>query len=93
MRSHSLAKLEACSSSAFPSMITRMLILINSIREYSKENSQLKFYCSVRLNGVEVGRGVGSNKKQAKLIASQVGLQNVSPTLYEEWRSKLGHLT
>lgn len=40
------------------------------------------------MNGLEVGRGVGPNKKQAKLIASQVALSNICPSLYNEWKAK-----
>lgn len=55
------------------------------LSDQASENPKLRFYCSVKLNSIEVGRGLGQNKKQAKYLAARVALKNIAPTLYEEW--------
>lgn len=52
----------------------------------------MRYFSSVKLNGKEVGRGIGSSKKQAKHIATVRALKNIAPTLYEQWRVRLNKI-
>jgi len=68
--------------------LSKIVILIRSIREQAVDNPYLRFFCSVRINAREVGRGVAQNKKQAKYLAAAQALQNICPTLFLEWKAK-----
>eukprot|EP00347_Sterkiella_histriomuscorum_P010348 403376650 len=59
-----------------------------SHHEQSTENPMLRFYCSVRVNGREVGRGVAQNKKHAKQLSAIQALKNICPNLYSQWKVK-----
>ncbi|CDW87208.1 UNKNOWN [Stylonychia lemnae] len=56
--------------------------------EQAHDNPLLRFYCQVKINGREVGRGIAQNKKQAKYLSAIQALKNVCPKLYEEWKVK-----
>jgi dsRNA-specific ribonuclease len=45
----------------------------------------MRFFASLKLNQYEVGKGYGSNKKNAKNIAAKLALNNLAPTLYAQW--------
>ena len=45
----------------------------------------MRYYASLKLNGFEVGKGYGSNKKLAKNVAAGMALKNLCPTLHKEW--------
>lgn len=52
-------------------------------------NPHMRFYGTLSLNDRVVGKGYGGNKKQVKLVASRLALQNIAPTLYKQWKATL----
>ncbi|KEJ82431.1 hypothetical protein OXYTRIMIC_512 [Oxytricha trifallax] len=44
------------------------------------------FLSTVLINGRELGRGVGANKRQAHLHAAQQALKNICSQILEEWK-------
>jgi hypothetical protein len=46
----------------------------------------MRYFASLKLNGFEVGKGYGSNKKLAKNVAAAMALKNLCPTLHKEWQ-------
>jgi hypothetical protein len=48
----------------------------------------MRFFASLKLNQYEVGKGYGSNKKNAKNVAARLALTNLVPTLYSQWQKK-----
>ena len=50
----------------------------------------MRFYGTLKLNGFLVGKGYGSNKKIVKNVAARLALKNLTPTLYEQWKSSRG---
>lgn len=59
------------------------------VEQEQTDNQQMRFYGTLRLNGHVVGKGFGSNKKQVKLVASRLALQNLAPNLYKQWLNSL----
>jgi CTP synthase (UTP-ammonia lyase) len=55
------------------------------IEQEQCENNLMRYYGTLSLNGRVVGKGFGSNKKQVKFVASRLALQNIAPTLFEQW--------
>eukprot|EP00347_Sterkiella_histriomuscorum_P012588 403367994 len=51
-----------------------------------QEVPELRFLSTVLINGRELGRGVGPNKRQARLHAAQQALKNICPQILEEWK-------
>ena len=49
----------------------------------------MRFYGTLKFNGIIVGKGYGSNKKQVKMVAARLALMNLVPTLYREWKNKM----
>lgn len=52
------------------------------------ENQKLRYFCSVKVNKHEIGRGIGQNKKVAKVLASRQAFKFLSPSLFVEWEKK-----
>jgi len=45
----------------------------------------MRFFGTLKMNDYVVGKGYGGNKKQAKNVAARLSLQNLAPTLFEQW--------
>jgi hypothetical protein len=45
----------------------------------------MRYIAALNLNSFEVGKGYGSNKKQAKMTAGRMALQGMVPNVYQEW--------
>ena len=53
----------------------------------------MRFYGTLKLNGWLVGKGYGCNKKIVKNVAARLALQNLVPTLYQQWKRQRGGST
>lgn len=45
----------------------------------------MRFVAHLHLNKFEVGKGYGSNKRNAKMTAAKMALQVMVPNVYQEW--------
>ena len=48
-------------------------------------NAKMRFQATLLINKLEVGKGFGANKKQAKTAAAKMALQAMVPSVYREW--------
>ena len=60
--------------------------------EQETSNEKMRFLASLSLNKIQVGKGYGANKKQAKMTASRMLLQAMVPNVYLEWVSSSGRV-
>lgn len=56
------------------------------------DNEKMRFQATLSMNQLEIGRGYGANKKQAKMIAAKMALIGMAPNVYNEWAQSPGRI-